>query len=78
MLPENENMDLHLKTPFAEAPYVHPLNAPRYQAQLLRATNFAKSTGQRLLWTEARDEPVTTDDIPAHDECQDAQKQKWR
>ena len=63
MLPENDNMHLHLQTPFAQAPYVHPLNKPRYQAQLLRALNFAKQTGQRLMWTLATDVPATGNEL---------------
>ena len=79
MLPENGNMHQHLQAPFAQAPYVHPLNKPRYQAQLLRALNFAKHTGQRLMWTLATDVPATgNDDAEAEGSNLEKQRQQWR
>ena len=78
MLPENDNMEMHLQAPFAQAPYVHPLNKPRYQAQLLRALNFAKHTGQRLMWTLATDVPATSNEPPAREHNLETQRHKWR
>ena len=62
MLPGNVNWNAHLRKPFAEAPYIHPFNAPTYHAQMLRARNFAKASGRRILWSPACDLPVLEED----------------
>ena len=49
-----------MEEPFAQAPYIHPWNAPKYHAQQLRALSFAKATNQRVLWIVAHDWPIQT------------------
>ena len=58
--PGGWNDGAHMREPFAHAPYIHPWNAPKYQAQQLRAISFAKATNQRLLWVLARDWAIPT------------------
>jgi hypothetical protein len=60
IFPGGWNDGAHTQEPFAHAPYIHPWNAPKYQAQQLRAISFAKATNQRLLWVTARDWPIPT------------------
>ena len=49
---------------FVGAPYVHPYNAPKYQALQYRASIFAQSKQRMLLWIVARDTPDQTEDKP--------------
>ena len=78
MLPANENTDGHLKEPFVDAPYLHPFNKPRYQAQLLRSLSFAKLNGRRVMWTVAFDVPVTGDEAATTPESLEAQRLRWQ
>ena len=61
-IPGNANETAHLHEPFVHATYVHPFNAPTYQAQQMRTLNFAKATGRRLLWSIACDLRVLEED----------------
>ena len=47
---------------FADAPYVHPFNQPKYHALICHAVQFAKAKSQPVLWCIAQDWPLTTDD----------------
>ena len=78
MLPGDTSERRHLETPFSNAPYVHPFNAPKYHAQQLRALNFAKSTSKQLLWTVAYDVPVTTEDASLSKEQLESMRERWR
>ena len=77
MLPGNCNDGKHLVSPFAQAPYVHPFNAPRYHAQILRTINYAKATNRRLLWLTARDTPLTQEDKALSKSALEKQKTRW-
>ena len=50
-----------LDAKFADAPLIHPWNAPKYHASLVRARLYAKRTQQVLLWCVAEDTPWTTE-----------------
>ena len=40
----NSNELKQSEEPFAHAPYIHPFNAPKYNAQILRSATFAKAS----------------------------------
>lgn len=42
---------------FATAPYVHPFNLPKYQAQISHAVLCAKASSRKIFWVVAQDEP---------------------
>ena len=44
---------------FADAPYIHAFNEPRYHAAQIRALAFAKAKKSILLWFFAEDRPLT-------------------
>ena len=50
------------KPPFAGAPFVHPYNAPKYNAQHLRALEYAKAYGRQIIWVVAFDWPIADGD----------------
>ena len=66
----------HLREPFAQAPFVHPFNAPKYHAQQLRAVNFAKAMGRRVLWIVATDKPLSNEGDKAENFSED-RKERW-
>ena len=43
------NETRYMEEPFVDAPYVHPFRQPSFHAQQLRAMNFAKARGRRIL-----------------------------
>ena len=47
---------------FADAPYVHPFNQPKYHALICHAVQFAQAKSQAVLWCIAQDWPLTSDD----------------
>ena len=55
-----------LLTHFADAPYVHPYNQPKYQAQICHAVNFARSRRRKVLWCVAQDWPLTAEEMDLH------------
>jgi len=72
IFPGQINERAHEREPFANAPYIHPWNAPKYHAQQLRAVTYAKAAQQRVHWIvardwiiEAKDEKLTLDRIEA-------------
>ena len=46
----------HTSPKFAAAPYVHPFNLPKYQAQISHAVLFAKASARKVFWIVAQDE----------------------
>mgnify|MGYP006243723367 CR=1 FL=1 len=48
-------------TKFLDAPLIHPFNAPKYHASLIRAKQYAFRTGRILLWAPAEDQPCHPD-----------------
>ena len=62
VLPTNHNANKHKEMPFIHAPYIHPFNAPKYNAQLLRSVKYAKGLNKRLLWVRAFDLPLAEED----------------
>ena len=54
-IPEGEGP--HTSPKFAAAPYVHPFNLPKYQAQISHAVLFAKASSRKVFWIVAQDEP---------------------
>ena len=51
-----------LQHPFSSAPYIHPLNYPKYYALQLRAVEWAKQHGRSVNWVVAHDYPLHRDD----------------
>ena len=49
------NETRYMEEPFVDAPYVHPFRQPSFHAQQLRAMNFAKARGRRIMWMKAVD-----------------------
>ena len=74
MRPDIEDDARHLREPFAQAPFVHPFNAPKYHAQQLRAINFAKALGKRVLWIVATDKPLAGEQGESFSE---ERKERW-
>ena len=62
---------------FVEAPYIHPYNQPRYHAQICRAVNLAKATGQKVLYCLAEDWPLTAAEENLGMEQIGQMQQKW-
>jgi hypothetical protein len=58
----DENDTDHLSQKFAAAPYIHPFNAPKTFVFQARALHFARAWNRVLLWSIARDIPLTRDD----------------
>ena len=52
-----------LLTQFADAPYVHPYNQPKYQAQICHAVNFARAQRRKVLWRIAQGWPLTAEEL---------------
>ena len=52
-----------LLTQFADAPYVHPYNQPKYQAQICHVVNFARAERRKMLWRIAQDWPITAEEM---------------
>ena len=73
--PQNANAKAHLDPKFAQAPFVHPFNQPKYYAQLLHAITFAKATGKKILWLVAHDVPH--DSAGQGTETLRKQQQQW-
>ena len=67
----------HMGDTFVGAPYVHPYNAPKYQALQYRASIFAQSKQRMLLWIVARDTPDQTDDKALKGPALDRQRERW-
>ena len=44
---------------FADAPYIHAFNEPKYHASQVRALHFAKARKTMVLWFFAEDRPLT-------------------
>ena len=55
--------------PFAQAPYVHPFNAPKYHASQLRVVNYGKVANKRVLWVVAHDWPTAGGDEQLGGRC---------
>ena len=62
---------------FAEAPYIHPYNVPKYMAAALRSQNFARSVKRPVLWVMARDTPVTDADKSLKGEALHRARERW-
>ncbi len=77
MLPGNGNDGAHRRAPFVDAPYIHPFNAPRYHAQVLRTMNYAKLSGKRVMWVVAHDRPLTCEDENMATESLEKQRERW-
>ena len=76
-MPTNHNAMKHTEPSFANAPYIHPFNAVRYTAQILRSVNYAKATKQRLLWIRAHDWPIAKGDEDIAPEDLDEMRNEW-
>ena len=62
---------------FAEAPYVHPFNAPKYHASQLRAEHYARRKNIILLWLVAEDKPLHKDHHSLSPEELKAKRDQW-
>ena len=63
--------------PFAEAPYIHPHNAPKYDALVTRAIAFAKQHRLCINWVAALDQPLHRDDQALSTEALTKKRQRW-
>ena len=62
---------------FADAPLIHPWNAPKYHASLVRARLYARKTQQILLWAVAEDTPTSAEHRSLSSEELDAKRAEW-
>ena len=76
VLQNSDNSDA-LETKFADAPLIHPWNAPKYHASLVRARLYAKRTNQVLLWCVAEDTPLSADHRNLPQEELDEKRREW-
>ena len=75
---DGSEASLHrLRTKFAGAPYVHPYNQPKYQAQICHAVNYARANQRKVLWRIAQDWPLTADEIDLEPEKLQALRESW-
>ena len=65
-----------MEEPFVDAPYVHPFKQPSFHAQQLRAMNFAKARGRRILWMKAVDK-LCQQERRAQTEKEAQREEKW-
>ncbi len=66
-----------LPSKFDDAPLIHAWNAPKYDAALIRAREFARRTSRILLWCVAEDEPQSTEHRNLLDEDLQAKRAEW-
>ena len=71
------NYDKMQPTKFLDAPLIHPFNAPKYHASLIRAKQYAFRTGRILLWAPAEDQPCHPDHTTLTDEELAVKRQEW-
>ncbi len=73
------NMEDHetLDVKFADAPLIHPWNAPKYHAALVRAREYARRTARLLLWAVAEDTPMSAEHRNLDDAELDAKRREW-
>ena len=66
-LQDKESLDVK----FSDAPLIHPWNAPKYHASLVRARSYARRTDRILLWVVCEDTPKHSDyrTLPEEDCC---------
>ena len=62
---------------FSDAPLIHPWNAPKYHASLVRARRYARDTKQILLWVVAQDTPIHVDLKTLPDDELTLKRQEW-
>ena len=67
----------HLREPFAQAPYVHPFNAPKYHASQLRVVNYGKVANKRVLWVVAHDWPTAGGDEQLVGDALEKARRRW-
>jgi len=65
------------RAPFDAAPYIHPNNLPKYFAQQVRATAFAKHRQRCVNWVVAHDKPLHQDDQALSDEVLNKKRLRW-
>ena len=70
------NQKRYIEEPFVDAPYVHPFRQPSFHAQQLRAMNFAKTRGRRVLWMKAVDK-LCREEKRAQTEKEALREEKW-
>ena len=66
-----------LQVKFLDAPLIHPYNAPKYHASLIRAQQYAFRTGRILLWAAAEDQPCHPDHTCLSPEELDGKRAEW-
>ena len=62
---------------FLDAPLIHPFNAPKYHASLVRAQQYAFRTGRILLWAAAEDQPCHPEHTSLSEEDLERKRQEW-
>ena len=62
---------------FLDAPLIHPYNAPKYHASLVRAQQYAYRMDRILLWAAAEDQPQHRDHLLLSEEELAAKREEW-
>ena len=62
---------------FAESPYVHPYNQPKYHALICHAWHYAKVHEKQLFWCLAQDWPLTMEDDQMDAEELQRSRETW-
>ena len=62
---------------FSDAPLIHPWNAPKYHASLVRARRYARDTNRILLWVVCEDSPIHSDLKTLPEEELNIKRKEW-
>ena len=62
---------------FADAPLIHPWNAPKYDAAIVRAQDYARRAQKVLLWCVAEDRPLSLEHRTLSDEELNEKRETW-
>jgi len=63
--------------PFVNAPYIHPHNAPKYEALQTRAVQFARTHNLCINWVVAWDQPLHQDHLALAKDVLDKKRLRW-
>lgn len=76
IIAQQEDVEKYKQGIFADAPFVHPFRSPTNHAQRLRALEFAREQGSRVLWVIAHDELLSKEKMSQKASSPEAQ-QTW-
>ena len=71
----NDSVVANIK--FSDAPLIHPWNAPKYHASLVRARRYARDTNRILLWVVCEDLPIHSDLKTLPEEELNSKRREW-